>query len=309
MATLYNHGEQKCMSECTCQTFNVVGLQHQKTSWGSSPVSQEQKGYSRCRITKPDHTCIGIIHTLVISYVFWCLNRKLFYAAFKGAADGISSIHYLPCLFNHVILSAGVSRISYWPADSEISLLSDRSSAASSRLQEATLDAVAAERLKSSSRPHICVLLQPLASSMLQFVEETSCNSDFLGRMAADVPNLDVQELFSRERWRSWDSFSKRFLIDDVEVHRELLGKMNLENFRTEPYFSELRQHMRDLIRILASVAASVPVLEHEYGFYETEPTASGHRTLSQDVVRHCIIQAALLAYRTGELSLQLLQE
>ncbi|XP_053332657.1 cytidine and dCMP deaminase domain-containing protein 1 [Clarias gariepinus] len=200
-----------------------------------------------------------------------------------------------------MIINAGVNRISYWPADSEISLLSDRSSAASSRLQEATLDAVAAERLKSSSRPHICVLLQPLASSMLQFVEETSCNSDFLGRMAADVPDLDVQELFSRERWRSWDSFSKRFLIDDVEVHRELLGKMNLENFRTEPYFSELRQHMRDLIRILASVAASVPVLEHEYGFYETEPTASGHRTLSQDVVRHCIIQAALLAYRTED--------
>lgn len=202
-----------------------------------------------------------------------------------------------------LILSAGVNRISYWPADAEISLLSDRSSAAGSRLQEATLDAVAAERLKSSSRPHICVLLQPLANSMLQFVEETSRNSDFLGRMAADDPSLDVHEVFRKERWRNWESFSKRFVIDDAEVHRELLSKMNLENFCTEPYFSELRQHMRDLIRILASVAASVPVLEHEYGFYETEPVSGEYRTLSEDVVRHCIIQAAVLAYRTGEIT------
>ncbi|KAK3530349.1 hypothetical protein QTP86_024330 [Hemibagrus guttatus] len=200
-------------------------------------------------------------------------------------------------------VQAGVNRISYWPADAEISLVSDRNSAAGSCLQEAMLDAAAAERLKSSSRPHIGVVLQPLPNSMLQFVEETSRNSDFLGRMAADDPSLDVLEVFRKEHWRNWDSFSKRFVINDVEVHRELLSKMNLENFCTEPYFSELRQHMRDLIRILASVAASVPVPEHGYGFYETEPTTSGYRTLSQDVVRHCIIQAAVLAYRTGEMS------
>lgn len=197
-----------------------------------------------------------------------------------------------------------MNRISYWPADAEISLLSDSSSAAGFRLQEAMLDAAAAQRLKSSSRPHISVLPQPLAHSMLQFVDETSLNSDFLGRMAADDPSLDVDELFRKERWRNWESFSKRFVIDDVEVHRELLSKMNLENFCTEPYFSELRQHMRDLIRVLASVAACVPVLEHKYGFYDTEPTSSAYRTLSQDVVRHCIIQAAVLAYRTGEMSM-----
>ncbi|XP_060754833.1 cytidine and dCMP deaminase domain-containing protein 1 isoform X2 [Neoarius graeffei] len=200
-----------------------------------------------------------------------------------------------------MIINAGVNRISYWPANAEISLLCDGSGAAGSRLQEAMLDAAAAERLKSSSRLHICVLLQPLANSMLQFVEETARNSDFLGRMAADDPSLDVHELFRKERWRNWDSFSKKFVIDDAEVHRELLSKMNLENFCTEPYFSELRQHMRDLIRILASVAASVPVLEHNYGFYETEPTTSKDRTLSQDIVRHCIIQAAVLAYRTED--------
>ncbi|TSK17916.1 Cytidine and dCMP deaminase domain-containing protein 1 [Bagarius yarrelli] len=200
-----------------------------------------------------------------------------------------------------MIINAGVNRVSYWPADAEISLLSNRSSVTGSRLQEATLDAAAAEKLKSSSRPHIGVLLQPLPNSMLQFVEETSRNSDFLGRMAADNPSLNVQELFRKERWRNWDGFSKKFVIADVEVHRELLSKMNLENFCTEPYFSELRQHMRDLIRILACVAASVPVLEHEYGFYETDPTPSGYRTLSQDVIRHCIIQAAVLAYRTED--------
>ncbi|KAK2818023.1 hypothetical protein Q7C36_021956 [Tachysurus vachellii] len=200
-----------------------------------------------------------------------------------------------------MIINAGVNRISYWPAEAEISLLSDRSSAAGSRLQEAMLDAAATEKLKSSSRPHIGVLLQPLPNSMLQFVEETSRNSDFLGRMAADDHTMDVHELFRKERWRNWDSFSKRFVIENVEVHRELLSKMNLENFCTEPYFSELRQHMRDLIRILACVAASVPVPEHEYGFYETEQTTSGYRTLSQDVVRHCIIQAAVLAYRTED--------
>lgn len=182
-------------------------------------------------------------------------------------------------------------------------MLSDGSSASGSKLQEAMLDATAAETLKSSSRPHICALLQPLANSMLQFVEETSRNSDFLGRMATDDPTLDVHELFRKERWRNWDSLSKRFMIEDVEAHRELLSKMKLENFCTEPYFSELRQHMRDLIRILASVAASVPVLEHVYGFYETEPVTSGCGTMSQEVVRHCIIQAALLAYRTGEIS------
>lgn len=196
-----------------------------------------------------------------------------------------------------------MSRISYWPADAEISLLSDGSFATGSCLQEALLDAAATQRLKSCSRPHICVLLQPLANSMLQFVEETSLNSDFLGRIAADDPSLDIPELFRKECWRNWDTFSKRFVIDDVEVHRDLLSKMNLENFCTEPYFSELRQHMRDLIRILACVAASVPVLKHGYGFYESEPTTSRCKTLSQDVVRHCIIQAAVLAYRTGEMS------
>lgn len=163
------------------------------------------------------------------------------------------------------------------------------------------LDVAAAERLKSNSRAHICVQLKPLANSMLQFVEETSIKSDFLGRMAVDDPSLDIHELFRTERWRNWQDFSGRFLIQDDHLHRELLSKMGLDNFCTEPYFNNLRQHMRDLIRVLASVAASVPVLMNKYGFYETAPMNNGYRTLPQDIVRHCIIQATLLAYRTGE--------
>lgn len=197
-----------------------------------------------------------------------------------------------------------MNRISYWPADAEISLLSDGSSAAEFRLQEAALDALAAERLKSNSRPHICILLQPLASSMLQFVEETSRNSDFLGTIAVDDPARDVQELFMKERWRNWDDFSRKFLIEDELQHKELLGKMGLENFRAEPYFSTLQQHMKDLIKVLASVAASIPVLKEEYGFYETECSSTGQTALPQEVVRHCILQATLLAYRTGEAQL-----
>ncbi|KAL6481634.1 hypothetical protein MHYP_G00097140 [Metynnis hypsauchen] len=200
-----------------------------------------------------------------------------------------------------MIINAGVNRISYWPADAEISLLSDGSSVAQSHLEEATLDALAAERLKSNSRPHICVLLQTLASSMLQYVEEQSQNSDFLGTIAVDDPSLDICDLFRKERWRNWDDFSRTFLIEDEVQHRELLSKMGLENFCTEPHVSTLRQHMKDLIKVLACVAASVPVIEHEYGFYETEPTTTSHKTLPQDIVRHCIIQATLLAYRTED--------
>ncbi|XP_007251388.2 cytidine and dCMP deaminase domain-containing protein 1 [Astyanax mexicanus] len=196
-----------------------------------------------------------------------------------------------------MIINAGVNRISYWPADAEITLLSDEERAA----EEARLDAQAAERLKSNSRAHICVMLQPLANSMLQFVEETSRNSDFLGRMAADDQSRDIGELFMEERLKHWDNFSRRFCIEDAEQHRKLLEKMGLENFSTDPYFITLRQHMKDLIKVLASVAASVPVQEHEYGFYETETTPTKDSTLPQEVVWHCIIQAALLAYRTED--------
>ncbi len=210
----------------------------------------------------------------------------------------------LPLVVTLSLLSlclAGVSRISYWPGDAEISLLSGRHEHTDSSHQEAILDATAAERLKSNSRPHICVLLQPLDCTMQQFVDETSQNCDFLGKIAADNSTLDVKDIFRREWWNNLDEFLEKFFINDEEQHKYVLNKMGLESFGAEPNFSNLRQHMRNLIRILASAAASVPVLEEDYGFFMREPLGTGSPALPQDVVRHCIIQARLLACRTGE--------
>ncbi|KAI7811210.1 cytidine and dCMP deaminase domain-containing protein 1 [Triplophysa rosa] len=196
-----------------------------------------------------------------------------------------------------MLINAGVNRISYWPSDAEISLLSTDDADPSH--QEAILDATAAERLKSNSRIHICVLLQSLGSNMLQFVDETSQNCDFLEKIAAD--DLDVAEVFRRERWSNLSDLVGRFFVDDEEQHRYVLNKMGLENFCVEPNFSNLRQHMKDLIKILASVAAGVPVLQRGYGFFTRDLQVLGSSALPQDVVRHCIIQARLLACRTED--------
>lgn len=199
--------------------------------------------------------------------------------------------------FLALVDSAGVNRISYWPSDAEISLLSTDNDDSSH--QDAILDATAAERLKSNSRIHICVLLQSLGSNMLQFVDETSQNCEFLEKIAAD--NLDVADVFKQERMNNLSDFSGRFLVDDEEQHRCVLNRMGLENFCVEPNFGNLRQHMKDLIKILASVAAGVPVLQRGYGFFTRDLQVLGSSALPQDVVRHCIIQARLLACRTGE--------
>ncbi|XP_036396537.1 cytidine and dCMP deaminase domain-containing protein 1 isoform X2 [Megalops cyprinoides] len=211
-----------------------------------------------------------------------------------------------------MIINAGVSRISYWPGDPELSLLlhaeGARGSGADAQpapsCQEAALDAVAAERLKSNSRSHICVLLQPLASCMQQFVEETSRRCDFLETVSGDDPCADVVELFGTQRRRSLEDFTRVFFVPDERRHRDLLAKMGLENFCMEPYFSSLRQHMRDLIGVLASVASSIPDLRQGYGFYLKDPAQVSRgptQGLSQEIARHCIIQAGLLAYRTED--------
>lgn len=64
--------------------------------------------------------------------------------------------------------------------------------------EDAALDAVATEKLKSNSRPHICVLLQPLAPGLAQFVDETSRECDFMERVTDDEPGLNKEELFNR---------------------------------------------------------------------------------------------------------------
>ncbi|KAF7650085.1 hypothetical protein LDENG_00131400 [Lucifuga dentata] len=234
-----------------------------------------------------------------------------------------------------MIINAGVSQISFWPGDPEVSMLrsasathpQDQSQSLDAITEEAALDAMATERLKSNSRPQICVLLQPLAPGLAQFIHETSRGSDFMERLADDKPGLDTEEVFNRQRRRHAEDFSGEFLVATAWGHQQLLTRMGLENFCVEPYFSSLRRNMRDLVEVLAAVAAGVP--QHSYGFYReptspsstgtppgeegvsqevarpTSPSSTGtppgEEGVSQEVARHCIIQARLLAYRTED--------
>ncbi|KAF3706322.1 Cytidine and dCMP deaminase domain-containing protein 1 [Channa argus] len=216
-----------------------------------------------------------------------------------------------------MIINAGVSQICFWPGDPEVSMLRSTSTNHSNShlpnapdciTEEATLDARASEKLKSNSRPHICVPLQPLAPDLAQFVDETSRECDFIERVVDDEPGLNTDELFNRERTRHLKNFSKRFLVATPQEHQKILTHMHLENFCVEPYFSNLRHNMRELVEVLAAVAAGVPQQQH--GFYREQPSAaepslaspSNHDTgLSQKEAHHCIIQARLLAYRTED--------
>lgn len=103
------------------------------------------------------------------------------------------------------LLPVGVKLISFWPGDPEVSILrsaptnrsgSDPRSPPDDATEEAALDALATEKLKSNSRSHICVLLQPLAPGLAQFVDETSRECDFME--SYDEPGLDTEELFNR---------------------------------------------------------------------------------------------------------------
>lgn len=96
----------------------------------------------------------------------------------------------------------GVSVISFWPGDPEVSIL--RSTSANSHSppsdvsDEAVLDAMATEILKSNGRPHICVLLQPLVPGLAQFIFEISRDCDFMEKVISDEPGLDTDELYNR---------------------------------------------------------------------------------------------------------------
>ncbi|XP_041835224.1 cytidine and dCMP deaminase domain-containing protein 1 isoform X2 [Melanotaenia boesemani] len=210
-----------------------------------------------------------------------------------------------------MIINAGVSQISFWPGDPEISMLtsaltnqtnSHSYSPPHSITEEAALDAMATEKLKSNSRPHICVQLQPLAPGLLQFVYETSKECDFMERLTEDDPELNTEELFNRERIKHLRHFSRHFLVGTSEQHKHILIQMGLENFCVEPYFSNLRHNMRELVEVLAAVAAGVP--QQNCGFYREQMATSlppHHGEVSQEVARHCIIQARLLEYRTED--------
>ncbi|XDB56112.1 hypothetical protein AB1E18_009569 [Capra hircus] len=196
-----------------------------------------------------------------------------------------------------MIVNAGVNRISYWPADPEISLLTEASS-----FEDAKLDAKAVERLKSNSRAHVCVLLQPLVCYMVQFVEETSYKCDFIQKISKTLPdtNFDFYSECKQERIKEYEMI---FLVSNEEMHKQILMTIGLENLCENPYFSNLRQNMKDLVLLLAAVASSVPNFKH-YGFYcgNTEHSNEIHnQSLPQEIARHCMIQARLLAYRTED--------
>ncbi|XP_034033585.1 cytidine and dCMP deaminase domain-containing protein 1 isoform X2 [Thalassophryne amazonica] len=217
-----------------------------------------------------------------------------------------------------MIINAGVSQISFWPGDPEVSMLKSTSTKPSRHqchgptdwiTEEAALDAMATEKLKSNSRPHICMLLQPLAPGFAQFVEETSQGTDFMERVADDEPELDTEKIFNREQQRYLKTFFRQFLVETSEEHHKVLTQMGLENICMEPYFSSLRSIMKELVEVLAAVAAGVP--HQEFGFYREEFSTGGpsqaktsllpchYEDISQEVARHCMVQARLLAYRT----------
>lgn len=64
-------------------------------------------------------------------------------------------------------------------------------------------------------------------------------------------------------------NFSTHFLVGTSQQHQAILTQMGLENFCVEPYFSNLRHNMRELLELLAAVAAGVP--QQHYGFHRSE--------------------------------------
>ncbi|XP_063300907.1 cytidine and dCMP deaminase domain-containing protein 1 [Pelobates fuscus] len=199
-----------------------------------------------------------------------------------------------------MIVNAGVNRISYWPADPEMSLEQEVSNHSNG---DAKLDAKAVERLKSNSRAHVCVLLQPLACNIVQFVEETSLKCDFIQNIVRKYPDFSTG-LFYDYRQEKIKEYEALFLISDNEKHKEILRLMGLENLCENPYFINLRQNMKELVLILSTVASSVPNC-YDFGFYlsdnSIESDIPSYHSISQDITRHCIIQARLLAYRSED--------
>ncbi|KAJ0009602.1 hypothetical protein NQD34_001304 [Periophthalmus magnuspinnatus] len=218
-----------------------------------------------------------------------------------------------------MIINAGVSQICFWPSDPEVSMLRGQTSenytshdpSVLSISEEAALDALASDKLKSNSRAHICVPLQPLMPGLAQFVTETSRNGDFMEKVAEDDPEVDLEHLYNREQLRALASLSSRFLVSSSEQHQQVLSRMNLENFCVEPYFCGLRHNMEQLVQVLSAVVAGVPGYSN-YGFYRPSSDTSappqsgpGHGPdpgpVSAEVAVHCMVQARLLSYRTED--------
>uniref|UniRef100_A0A8C6SFP2 Cytidine and dCMP deaminase domain-containing protein 1 n=1 Tax=Neogobius melanostomus TaxID=47308 RepID=A0A8C6SFP2_9GOBI len=225
-----------------------------------------------------------------------------------GAALSQSSLYFSrrPCsTCLKMLLNAGVGQICFWPGDPEVSMLENPSSHdASGRSvpEEAAWDALAADTLKSNSRAHICVPLQPLEPGLAQFVSETSRGGDFMERIAEDESGLDVEQLYNRERVRALASLSSRFLVRRPQEHQQILSLMKLETFCVEPYFSGLRHNMQELVQVLAAAVAGLPH-HNGYGFYRwnSDAALSQSEPVSAEEALHCMIQAAILALRTED--------
>lgn len=226
-----------------------------------------------------------------------------------GASLSQSSLYFSrrPCATClKMILNAGVSQVCFWPGDPEVSMLRaqdlSHDEAGLCFSEEAGLDAVAVETLKSNSRAQVCVPLRPLEPGLAQFVSETSRDGDFMERIQEDEPGLDLDQLYNRERVRALASLSSRFLIQSPQDHLEILSLMKLETFCEEPYFSGLRHNMKDLVQVLASAVAGLPHYK-TYGFYRWSPdeAQSQSEPVSAEEALHCMIQATILAFRTED--------
>uniref|UniRef100_H3DAJ7 Cytidine and dCMP deaminase domain-containing protein 1 n=1 Tax=Tetraodon nigroviridis TaxID=99883 RepID=H3DAJ7_TETNG len=201
-----------------------------------------------------------------------------------------------------MLINVGVSLISFWPGDPEVSILV--SASGGDAVEEVKLDAMATKILKSNGRPHICVPLQPLVPGLAQFICETSRACDFMETALPKQPGRDPEELYNRQRISHLNRFTRHFLVESPQQHQEMLRHMDLDSFCPDPCLWNLRNHMRELVEVLASVVAGLP--QPDYGFYREqcgspEPSPPPHPGLSQDVARHCIIQARLLSYRTED--------
>ncbi|XP_072116880.1 cytidine and dCMP deaminase domain-containing protein 1 isoform X2 [Mobula birostris] len=196
-----------------------------------------------------------------------------------------------------MVLNAGVSRISYWPGDPEISLAENK--VMNSCYSDAKLDAKAVERLKSNSRARVCTLLQPLAYNMLQYIEETSRKCEFFQSMNAKDSDFKHRDSFTECRRNRLREFEKLFLIADSNTHKEILKTVGLENVCDDVHFINLRHKMEELVYLLATIDCSVPMS----GIFISDDSASEEHTNNdfQNFARHCMVQARLLAYRTED--------
>lgn len=93
--------------------------------------------------------------------------------------------------------------------------------------------------------------------------------------------------LLSRERTRHLRDFSRQFLVGTSQQHRTILTQMGLENFCVEPYFSNLRHNMKELVEVLAAVAAGVP--QKHYGFYRLETALTFYMFLFRNGNLHAL--------------------